>query len=114
MSALDEQVGGSHYKGVAVQPMVFAERNGLSFLQGCAIKRLCRRHKKGTGGEDVDKAIHELRALQELGTARVTGCQVSVLDLAVANGLSTAEAECVKHICYATLDRAIEALESLR
>lgn len=114
MTALDEQVGGSHYKGVAVQPMVFAERNGLSFLQGCAIKRLCRRHKKGAGGEDISKAIHELRVLQELGTGAVTCGDISVLALADANGLSTAEANAVVHICYLRLDRALEALEALR
>lgn len=114
MTALDEQVGGSHYKGVAVQPMVFAERNGLSFLQGCAIKRLCRRHKKGTGGEDVSKAIHELRVLQELGTGSITSGTVSVLALAKANGLSTDEATAVAHICHLRLAEAIELLETLR
>lgn len=67
MSALDEQVGGDHYKGFEIQPVVFTEANGLSFLEGCVVKRVARHDMEtGKGAEDLRKAIHELRLLLEL------------------------------------------------
>lgn len=66
-SALDTQVGGEHYKGCAIQPVVFAEANGLSFLEGCIVKRVTRHGKPtGKGRQDIEKAIHELQLLLEL------------------------------------------------
>src|SRR5688572_22482734 len=34
-SALDRQVGGTHYKRLAIQSVEFIERNHLGFLEGC-------------------------------------------------------------------------------
>ena len=61
--ALDVQVGGVHYKHFAIQPAQFAEKNNLSFLEGCAIKRLCRHSRGGKGIEDLKKAIHEIQLI---------------------------------------------------
>jgi hypothetical protein len=60
--ALQIQEGGSHYKEMAIQPVQFIEVNGLSFLEGSVLKRLCRHRKKG-GAEDIKKAIHELNLI---------------------------------------------------
>lgn len=57
------QVGGSHYQQFAIQPFEIAERNGLSFLEGSAVKRLHRHSRGGKGVEDLRKAVHELRLL---------------------------------------------------
>lgn len=59
---LETQVGGDHYKTMNIQPVEFIERNGLSFLEGCIVKRICRWRKKG-GIEDLLKAKHELDLL---------------------------------------------------
>ncbi len=64
-SALAVQVGGGHYQGFAIQPVEFITRNGLNFLQGCIIKRVCRFKLKG-GREDLLKARHEIDLLLEL------------------------------------------------
>lgn len=64
-SALGIQVGGGHYLGFAIQPVEFITRNGLNFLQGCIIKRVCRFKCKG-GREDLLKARHEIDLLLEL------------------------------------------------
>jgi hypothetical protein len=64
-SALGIQVGGAHYQGFAIQPVEFITRNGLNFLQGCIIKRVCRFKLKG-GREDLLKARHEIDLLLEL------------------------------------------------
>lgn len=64
-SALQDQVGGSHYKTMAIQPVTFIEINGLSFLEGCIIKRICRWRSKG-GIEDLAKIKHEIDLLIEM------------------------------------------------
>lgn len=67
MSALDTQVGGSHYKDCAIQPIQYIEANNLKFLEACVIKR-CTRHDKptGKGRQDIEKAIHELQLLLDM------------------------------------------------
>ena len=64
MSAHDKQIGGNHYKDMPIQPSVFIYRNGLNWLQGNAIKYICRHSTKG-GEQDLDKAIHYLQLLKE-------------------------------------------------
>ncbi len=65
--ALAVQVGGTHYKGCAIQPVEFAEANELKFLEGCVVKRVTRHDKPtGKGRQDIEKAIHELQLLLEL------------------------------------------------
>jgi hypothetical protein len=49
MSALNEQIGGNHYKNFEIQPIEFIMKNRLSFLQGSVIKRICR-YNTPTGG----------------------------------------------------------------
>lgn len=66
-SALNAQVGGSHYKDCAIQPIQFIEANRLEFLEGCVVKRVTRHDKPtGKGRQDIEKAIHELQLLLEL------------------------------------------------
>jgi Protein of unknwon function (DUF3310) len=64
-SALDEQIGGDHYKEMQIQPVQFIVANGIGFLEGCIIKRVCRWRTKG-GVMDLEKAKHELDLLIEL------------------------------------------------
>lgn len=64
-SALDMQVAGNHYKDMVIQPVEFITRNGIGFLPGCVIKRVCR-YKSKAGVEDLRKAIHELELMIEL------------------------------------------------
>lgn len=64
-SPLCRQVGGDHYRGATIQPVQFIHANGLNFLEGCVVKRLCR-HRRKNGKEDLQKAIHELQLLIEL------------------------------------------------
>ena len=66
MSANDKQVGGQHYKNLAVQPWDALEAwlspEGFSgFLKGSAIAYLARGREL-----DLDKAIHYLEKLREV------------------------------------------------
>jgi hypothetical protein len=64
-NALQKQVGGSHYKNMAIQPIEFIHKNGLSFIQGCIIKYICRYREKN-GAEDLKKVIHYAELLLDL------------------------------------------------
>lgn len=56
------QIGGSHYKDMAIQPAEFIYRNKLDFFTGNAIKYLCRWRVKA-GKEDLMKARHYIDLL---------------------------------------------------
>ena len=64
MSASKEQIGGSHYKDFAIQPAEFIHKNRIPFLEGNAIKYLCR-HSAKNGREDLLKARHYIDMLLE-------------------------------------------------
>lgn len=61
---LSEQVGGSHYKTMKIQPIEFIQANDLGFCEGNIIKYTCRYKQKG-GVEDLNKVIHYARLLIE-------------------------------------------------
>lgn len=65
ISALDTQVGGNHYKTMAIQPTEYIVKNGLNFVEGNIIKYVTRYKIKG-GLEDLKKAQHYLSILIEL------------------------------------------------
>lgn len=65
MSSLSTQVGGDHYKTLAIQPVEYITKNGLGYTEGCVIKYVTRHKAKG-GAEDIKKAIHFLNLLLEL------------------------------------------------
>lgn len=69
MSAFDTQVGGSHYKNLAIQPTEYIELNGLTFLEGCIVKRITRWRNKD-GIKDLEKIKHEVDMLIELEQKR--------------------------------------------
>lgn len=64
-TALNTQVGGSHYKDMVIQPVEFIERNNLGFCVGNVIKYVCR-YKSKNGIEDLEKAKHYLDILIDI------------------------------------------------
>ena len=62
---LKQQEGGNHYKQFKIQPAEFIHANGIGYLEGCAIKYLCRHRDKG-GLEDLRKAQHYIDLLIDL------------------------------------------------
>ena len=63
--ATDEQVGGSHYKDCAIQPIDYIVKNKLDFLEGNVVKYITR-HKEKDGPEDIKKVIHYAQLILEL------------------------------------------------
>lgn len=64
VNALDVQVGGGHYKNLAIQPMEYSMKNKLDACQHTAIKYVTRFREKG-GKEDLEKAKHAIDLLIE-------------------------------------------------
>lgn len=64
-SSLDQQVGGSHYKDMTIQPAEYCEYNGLGVLESAVVKYVSR-HKDKNGIEDVDKAIDLLNMIKDM------------------------------------------------
>jgi len=64
MSALDKQVGGAHYKDLAIQPAEYNTKNNIGFLEGNVIKYVTRWRSKN-GIQDLEKAIHNIELLIE-------------------------------------------------
>ena len=62
ISPLSKQVGGTHYKSMAIQPVEFILANDLGFCEGNIIKYTCRYKQKG-GVEDLKKVIHYAQLL---------------------------------------------------
>lgn len=65
MSAFETQVGGDHYKKLAIQPTQYAMANGLDACQFSVVKYVTRHKDKG-GKKDLEKAMHFLQMLIEL------------------------------------------------
>jgi hypothetical protein len=64
VSAFNVQVGGSHYKEMAIQPIEYILANKLGFAEGTVIKYVSRWRAKG-GIDDLRKARHVLDMLIE-------------------------------------------------
>jgi hypothetical protein len=67
MSALDEQIGGSHYKDYKVQPYWFFLVNQIPHHKAAIIRRILRYdHPTGGGLKDLMKIKHEIDLIIEL------------------------------------------------
>ena len=64
--ALEQQVGGQHYKGCKIQPVEYIHANGLDYLEGNVIKYITRHRTKGEGRKDIEKAIHYAQLILEM------------------------------------------------
>jgi len=62
--ATNKQVGGSHYKDCAIQPVDYIVANKHDFLEGNVVKYITR-HKTKNGIEDIRKVIHYAELILE-------------------------------------------------
>jgi len=56
--ALDQQIGGEHYKDCGIQPVEYIHANKLDYFEGNVVKYITRHRTKGEGRKDIEKAIH--------------------------------------------------------
>jgi hypothetical protein len=64
-SALEKQVGGTHYKNCSIEPIEYILANGLGYCEGNVVKYITRHAQKG-GIEDIKKVVHYCELLMEL------------------------------------------------
>lgn len=64
-SPLEVQVGGGHYKDLAIQPVEYVHKNNMNFIQGCVVKYITR-YKNKNGKQDLEKIKHFVDLLIEL------------------------------------------------
>ena len=64
-NALDVQVGGGHYKDLAIQPVEYCMKNNLSYCQSNIVK-YATRYKDKNGLEDLKKIKHYVDLIIEL------------------------------------------------
>lgn len=62
---LSVQVGGGHYKSMAIQPVEYITKNNLGYCEANVIKYISRWRDKG-GKKDLDKAKHYIDLLIQL------------------------------------------------
>ena len=64
MSAHKKQIGGDHYKRMAIQPSHYIVKNNLGWYEGNIVKYITRHSIKG-GKQDIEKVIHYAELLLE-------------------------------------------------
>ena len=62
---LDIQVGGGHYKTMAIQPVEYITKNNLPYCEANVVKYISRWRDKG-GKKDLEKAKHYIDLLIQL------------------------------------------------
>ena len=71
MSANDYQVGGDHYKNMAIQPwdlmeLLMSRDEFIGYLKGNVIKYTLRAGHKLNSSDDAQKALHYKQKLEEV------------------------------------------------
>ena len=69
MSALDIQIGGSHYMNKGIQPIELIVALNLNFIEGNIVKYITR-YKEKNGVQDLMKCIHYSQLAIELKCIR--------------------------------------------
>ena len=69
--SLKTQQGGSHYKGMKIEPVTIIHENNLDFFQGTVLRYIMRHKLKG-GAVDVKKAIHFCQMICEFQYGIIT------------------------------------------
>ena len=64
MNPYKKQIGGNHYMNMKIQPSEFINKNKLQFVEGNAIKYICRHANKGEV-QDLEKAKHYIDMIIE-------------------------------------------------
>ena len=62
MNPKKKQIGGDHYKKMAIQPSDYIVKNNLGWYEGNNVKYITRHSVKG-GKQDVEKVIHYAQLL---------------------------------------------------
>lgn len=114
MKAIDNQIGGSHYKVMTFQPIELIALTKCSFIQGCIIKYISR-YKNKNGAQDIRKCIHYAQLAMELGDER--GCSddwfTEVNEYVLRNRLTILQRRIIILALYNSYDQVIQSCREL-
>ena len=110
-SALDEQVGGDHYKKLGVQPVELIRDINANFFQGNVIKYVTR-YKNKNGIKDLEKAKHYLELMKELKPQTDTKLHgdyimAAIVNYSTSNNLGTLETDIIIATAYKNREESI-------
>lgn len=113
--ALDNQIGGSHYKNMAFQPIELIAALRCSFIQGCIIEHISR-YKNKNGAQDIKKCIHCAQLAIELDDKR--RCNNKVLSMNInkyilKNKLTILQRRIITQAVYNNYIRVIQYCKEL-
>lgn len=114
MNALNEQVGGNHYKKLKKQPIELIAKADLNFFQGNIVKYISRYESKN-GVEDVKKAKHyaelawELQPKNHAGTFKAKSAKYYCIE----NGFDERKTEIILHAVLGYFIPVIKECNSL-
>ena len=110
-SALDEQVGGDHYKKLGVQPVEFISAINANFFQGNVIKHITR-YKDKNGIKDLEKAKHYLELMKQLKPQTDTELHgdyimAAIVNYGTSNNLGNIETDIIIATVYKNREECI-------
>lgn len=118
-SALAVQVGGDHYKSMAIQPVEFALVNGLNTCQANIVKYVCRYRSKG-GAADLRKAAHYCDLWMQLFPSHHASWDLHVREQAIpvqafvlANRIEPRVADIVQLVCHEPTTARVAAAKAM-
>lgn len=100
---LDKQVGGNHYKDLAIQPVEYIFKNNIGYIEGCVIKYVTRWQNKG-GLQDLEKAKHFLELLIELQNQKAKDGMLELVQEELKKTKSSTETVRIEKICVDATD----------
>lgn len=93
--AMARQIGGTHYKGMQIEPFEFGHANGYDAETFSIMKYVSRHHLKN-GAEDLKKALHivDIRLVQlaKWGSSTMARERISVDEFIEKNQIGLPEA----------------------
>ena len=112
--ALLVQVGGSHYKDRAMQPIELITKTKCTFIQGCIWKYITR-YKEKNGREDIQKCIHYSQLAIQLNDNGQLGYRKLgiVREYCKVNNLSKEQEAIILLTAYDSYQRVIDECEKL-
>ena len=112
MKTVESQVGGSHYKVMALQPIELIIALRCSFIQGCIIKYISR-YKNKNGAQDIKKCIHYAQLAIELGdkglckTTKDVDTYTAVSNFCSANNFNLLQKLIIEAVVDASFNRVV-------
>ena len=110
-SALDEQVGGDHYKKLDMQPIELIRDINANFFQGNVIKYITK-YKDKNGIKDLEKAKHYLELMKHLKPQTDTELHgdyimAAIVNYSTSNNLGNIETDIIIATTYKNREECI-------